>query len=98
MSKWPLLDQLAAVSVGIAGGQICLDLNYDEDSTAAVDMNIVMTGDGRLVEVQGTAEGEPFSRKQMDLLMDTATAGVHQLFHLQREALGPLLPPTAPRP
>jgi ribonuclease PH len=98
MSKWPLLDQLAAVSVGIAGGQICLDLNYDEDSTAAVDMNIVMTGDGRLVEVQGTAEGEPFSRKQMDLLMDTATAGVHQLFQLQREALGPLLPPTAPRP
>lgn len=97
ISRWPLLDQLAAVSVGIVGGQICLDLNYDEDSTAAVDMNIVMTGDGRLVEVQGTAEGEPFSRKQMDLLTDTATAGVQQLFEMQRSVLGALLPPTAPR-
>jgi ribonuclease PH len=92
ISKWPLLDQLSAVSVGIVGGQICLDLNYDEDSTAAVDMNIVMTGDGRLVEVQGTAEGEPFSQAQMDLLMKTARQGCDQLFARQREVLKDLLP------
>jgi len=92
ISKWPLLDQLAAVSVGIVGGQVCLDLNYDEDSTAAVDMNIVLTGDGRLVEVQGTAEGDPFSRKQMDMLMETATAGVNGLFQMQRDVLKELLP------
>jgi ribonuclease PH len=83
----PLLDQLAAVSVGIVGGQVCIDLNYDEDSTAAVDMNVVITGDGRLVEVQGTAEGDPFSRRQMDLLMDSAAAGAKELFQKQREAL-----------
>jgi ribonuclease PH len=83
----PLLDQLAAVSVGIVGGQICLDLNYDEDSAAGVDMNVVITGDGRLVEVQGTAEGEPFTRRQMDQLIDAATAGVQELFALQRQAL-----------
>ena len=92
IKKWPVTDQLAAVSVGIVGGQVCLDLNYDEDSTAAVDMNIVVTGDGRLVEVQGTAEGAPFSRKQMDLLIDTAIAGAQRLFDLQREALAGLLP------
>jgi ribonuclease PH len=92
ITKWPLLDQLSAVSVGIVGGQICLDLNYDEDSTAAVDMNIVMTGDGRLVEVQGTAEGEPFSQAQMDLLMKTARQGCDQLFARQREVLKDLLP------
>jgi len=94
LSRWPLQDQLAAVSVGIVGGQVCLDLNYDEDSTAAVDMNIVMTGDGRLVEVQGTAEGDPFTRRQMDQLMETAAQGVQQLFRMQREALGELLPAT----
>lgn len=87
LKKWPLLDQLAAVSVGICGGQACLDLNYDEDSSAAVDMNIVMTGDGRLVEVQGTAEGDPFSRHQMDQLMNLAGQGIQRLFELQREAL-----------
>jgi ribonuclease PH len=92
LRKWPLLDQLAAVSVGIVGGQVCLDLNYDEDSTAAVDMNIVVTGDGRLVEVQGTAEGDPFTRRQMDQLMDTAIAGAQHLFAMQREVLAGLLP------
>jgi ribonuclease PH len=92
IKKWPLTDQLAAVSVGVVGGQVCLDLNYDEDSTAAVDMNVVMTGDGRLVEVQGTAEGDPFSRKQMDQLMDAATAGVNRLFQMQREALQGVVP------
>jgi len=87
LKRWPLLDQLAAVSVGICGGQVCLDLDYDEDSTAAVDMNIVLTGNGRLVEVQGTAEGEPFTRAQMDQLMDMAAAGVQRLFAVQRDLL-----------
>ncbi len=91
IKKWPLLDQLAAVSVGIVGGQVCVDLNYDEDSSAAVDMNIVMTGDGRLVEVQGTAEGEPFSRAQMDQLMAMADTGIKKLFDLQRETLKDLI-------
>ena len=92
LRRMPLLDQLGAVSVGVVGGQVCLDLNYDEDSTAAVDMNVVMTGDGRLVEVQGTAEGDPFSRQQMDGLIDAAAAGIQKLFQLQREALGELMP------
>lgn len=87
IKRWPLLDQLAAVSVGVVGGQPCVDLNYDEDSTAAVDMNIVMTGDGRFVEVQGTAEGEPFSRVQMDQLMALAESSLRKLFELQRDAL-----------
>jgi ribonuclease PH len=97
LKKWPLLDQLAAVSVGICGGQACLDLNYDEDSSAAVDMNIVMTGDGRLVEVQGTAEGDPFSRQQMDQLMNLAGQGIQRLFELQREALKDVIQLPAPQ-
>ena len=91
LKRWPLLDQLGAVSVGIVGGQPVLDLNYEEDSAAAVDMNIVMTGDGRLVEVQGTAEGEPFSRQQMDRLMELATTGINQLFAMQRDTLKDLI-------
>jgi len=87
VGRWPITDQLAAISVGIVGGQGCLDLCYDEDSAASVDMNVVMTGDGRLVEVQGTAEGEPFSRKQMDQLLDLASTGIGRMFELQKEAL-----------
>jgi ribonuclease PH len=64
-----------------------LDLDYSEDSGAGVDFNVVMLGTGQLVEVQGTAEGEPFSRKQMDVLIDLAEAGIRQLFTLQRDAL-----------
>lgn len=92
LKRWPLLDQLAAVSVGIVGGRPVLDLNYEEDSAAGVDMNIVMTGDGRLVEVQGTAEGDPFSRQQMDMLMELAGTGINQLFQMQRDALKDILP------
>jgi len=87
VKKWPLLDLLAAVSVGVVQGRPCLDLCYDEDSAAAVDMNVVMTGDGRLVEIQGTAEGDPFTRAQMDELVDLAAGGIRRLFDLQREAL-----------
>jgi ribonuclease PH len=93
LKRWPLLDQLGAVSVGIIGGLPSLDLNYEEDSAAAVDMNVVMTGDGRLVEVQGTAEGEPFSRQQMDRLMDLATTGINEIFAMQREVLQDLIRP-----
>jgi ribonuclease PH len=91
IKRIPLYDLLAATSVGIVGGQACLDLSYEEDSKAAVDMNVCMTGDGRLVEVQGTAEGDPFSRKQMDELIDLATAGIRRLFDIQKEALGDLI-------
>jgi ribonuclease PH len=91
IKRLPLYDLLAATSVGIVNGQACLDLAYEEDSRASVDMNVCLTGDGRLVEVQGTAEGEPFSRNQMDELIDLATRGIRQLFDAQRKVLGDLV-------
>jgi len=94
LKRMPLYDLLAATSVGIVAGQPCLDLAYEEDSRASVDMNICMTGDGRLVEVQGTAEGDPFTRKQMDELIDLATIGIRRLFEIQRGALGDLIQDT----
>ena len=83
----PLLGSVAAVSVGIVDGQPMLDLAYTEDSTAEVDLNVVATGDGRLIEVQGTAEGEPFSRTQLDQLLDLGLAGCAELTRLQAEVL-----------
>jgi len=83
----PTFEALAAVSVGIVQGEMLLDLCYAEDSTAAVDMNVVMTASGRLVEVQGTAEGMPFTRDQMNQMLDLATAGIKQLIAVQRAAL-----------
>jgi len=91
IKRMPLYDLLAATSVGIVGGQPCLDLSYEEDSKAGVDMNVCLTGDGRLVEVQGTAEGDPFSRKQMDDLIDLATSGIRRLFDIQKQVLGDLI-------
>ncbi len=82
-----LVGQLAAVSVGIIDGEARLDLPYEEDVRAEVDMNVVATADGRLVEVQGTAEGAPFSRAAMDQLLDLALAGCEELFVLQRKAV-----------
>lgn len=82
-----LLDTVAAVSVGIVGGEPLLDLSYEEDAGAQVDCNVVMTGSGRLVEVQGTAEGEPFARGDLDALLDLAESGVKQLTQIQRDAL-----------
>jgi ribonuclease PH len=82
-----LVDSVAAVSVGVVGGVSILDLSYDEDAGAEVDCNIVMTGSGRLVEVQGTAEGEPFSRGELDRLLDLAEAGIAELTKLQRDIL-----------
>jgi len=84
----PIKDHLAAISVGIIGGTPMLDLCYSEDSTAEVDMNIVRTGKGGIVEVQGTAEGEPFSVSQMDELMGLGADGVDRLVSVQRELLG----------
>jgi ribonuclease PH len=78
---------VAAVSVGIVGGKVCLDLDYDEDSTADVDMNVVATGEGELVEVQGTAEGKPFARADLDRMLDAALGGIAKLSGLQRAAL-----------
>jgi ribonuclease PH len=80
-------NQVAAVSVGILDGVGLLDLKYDEDSKAEVDMNVVCTGDGRFIEVQGTAEREPFSRQQMDELLALAGKGIEKLVVLQREIL-----------
>jgi len=84
----PIKDFLAAVSVGIVDGELLLDLAYEEDHKAEVDMNVVMTGRGRLVEVQGTAEGRPFSRTEMDKLLGLASKGIKELVALQKEVLG----------
>ncbi len=82
-----LLGRVAAVSVGVVGGQLLLDLNYAEDSTAEVDMNIVMTDNERFVEVQGTGEQKAFDREQMNRMVDLAAAGIRQLFDLQQAAI-----------
>lgn len=82
-----LHDSVAAVSVGLVDGEPRLDLCYEEDAGAEVDFNVVMTGAGALIEVQGTAEGEPFSRAQLDGLLDLAAAGIAELTRVQRDAL-----------
>ncbi|MBV9848646.1 MAG: ribonuclease PH [Armatimonadetes bacterium] len=87
----PFTEWVAAVSVGVVRGEERLDLAYDEDSQASVDMNIVMTDTGRYIEVQGTAEGTPFDRARMNRLLDLAQVGVRQMFAKQREALAGLL-------
>jgi ribonuclease PH len=83
----PLARSVAAVSVGVVGTQAVLDLCYDEDVTAETDMNVVMTGDGGFVEVQGTAEGAPLTRAELDRLLELAALGCARLTELQREAL-----------
>ncbi len=87
ISEDPLLSQVAAVSVGVVDGEAMLDLVYSEDFAAAVDLNVVKTGDGRYVEIQGNAEGEPFDRKQLDELLGLAGDGIEMLLEYQREAL-----------
>ena len=82
-----LTDSVAAVSVGMVGGRPVLDLSYVEDASAEVDCNVVMTGAGRLVEVQGTAEGEPFSRPDLDAMLDLAESGIKALTQFQRDTL-----------
>lgn len=87
VKKNPVLDCLAAISVGIVSGEEMLDLPYAEDSTAAVDMNVAMTGSGKFVEIQSTAEGMPFSRERFNKLLDLAQKGIRELFEIQRKAL-----------
>ena len=88
-------DYVAATSVGVVAGVPMVDLAYDEDSKADVDMNVVKTGDGRFIEVQGTAEGPPFERPALDALLALADAGIQQLVGLQREILGDIGPARA---
>ena len=83
----PIRDHVAAISVGIYQGQAVLDLDYPEDSNCDTDMNVVMTGSGGIVEIQGTAEGEPFTRAQMNQLLDLADAGINELIARQKAAL-----------
>jgi ribonuclease PH len=83
----PLMSEVAAVSVGLVEGQILLDLPYSEDSTAEVDMNIVCTGAGKFIEIQGTAEREPFTREQMNEMLALAEKGINDIFVAQRNAL-----------
>ena len=86
-AKWPLRNQIAAISVGIVGGTGYLDLAYEEDSRAEVDMNVAMTDAGGYVEIQGTAEARPFDRAQLDAMLDLAAKGIERLFVAQRTAL-----------
>jgi ribonuclease PH len=88
LPKIPISDYIAATSVGLVDGTPLLDLAYEEDSRADVDMNVVKTGDGRFVEVQGTAEGAPFARETLDELLELASQGITQLIGLQRELVG----------
>ena len=83
----PMSAQCAAISVGIVGGEVLLDLCYEEDSRADVDLNLVMKDNGDLIEIQGTAEGESFNRRDLDSMVDLGTAGIERLCALQREVL-----------
>ena len=87
IGKIPMKDSVAAISIGKVGGSILLDLNYEEDSRAEVDMNVVMTGRGGFVEIQGTAEGAVFSKEEMDELIGAAQKGIRELTKMQKKAL-----------
>lgn len=87
IDTWPIKNHVAAVSVGVYEGVPILDLDYLEDSACDTDMNVVMTGDLKLVEVQGTAEGQPFTRAELNALLDLAQVGIEQLVAIQREVL-----------
>lgn len=88
LTESPLTDFVAAISVGVVGGEPVLDLDYVEDSNCDTDMNVVMTGSGGFVEIQGTAEGAPFCRSEMNTLLDLAQMGIINLVDLQKQALG----------
>lgn len=87
MERNPIIDEVAAISVGIVDGEAQLDLDYAQDVGADVDMNVVMSGRGLLVEVQGTAEGAPFTREDLDQLLDLAAGGIEELHDMQRQAV-----------
>ncbi len=88
ISEIPVKDYVAAVSVGIINNRLCLDLDYELDSRADVDMNVVMTGSGKLIEVQGTAEGDPFSRRELNDLVTLAAKGIRKLMDGQKKLIG----------
>jgi ribonuclease PH len=88
ISELPINDYVAAASVGIVDGEVVLDLEYIEDSQADVDMNVVMTGQGNFVEVQGTAEGSPFSKAKLDEMLSLAEKGIREMFALQANIIG----------
>ena len=95
----PIMSAVAGLSAGIRGGGVLLDMCYEEDSAASVDFNIVMTDSGQLIEVQGTGEARPFSRDEMDSILDTVSVGLRQLFDAQKEAVGaPVKAPAAALP
>lgn len=87
LERNPIIDEVAATSVGIVDGEPLLDLDYEKDVSADVDMNVVMSGRGLLVEVQGTAEGAPFTREELDQLLDLAAGGIKELHEMQRQAV-----------
>jgi len=91
ISRIPITDYIAATSVGILDNTMILDLCYEEDSKAEVDMNVVMTGRGEFIEVQGTAERKPFSKDKMDTMLDFAKKGIEELFSIQRKLVGDIL-------
>ena len=88
IKEFPVKEFLAAISVGIVNQQPVLDLNYDEDKDAEVDMNVVMLSSGKLVEVQGTAEGRTYSRQQLNIMLDLAEQGIRSHIDSQKEVLG----------
>jgi ribonuclease PH len=88
LRAWPVTSRLAAVSVGVVGGTAVCDLDYREDSDADTDLNLVMTGEGEFVEVQGSAEGAPFSRALLDEMLELGEQGIRRIFELQEAALG----------
>jgi ribonuclease PH len=92
IEKIPLRDSVAAISVGLVHGQILLDLSYEEDSRAEVDMNFVMTGKGLLIEVQGTAEKTPFTKEHFDTMYQYSLKGISEITRQQKAMLGPMFP------
>jgi len=91
ISHVPVQDYIAATSVGILNGNLILDLCYEEDSKAEVDMNVIMAGSGEFIEIQGTAERKPFSKDKMDTMLDLAKKGIEELFSAQRKLVGDIL-------
>ena len=87
LEESPLMGFLAAISVGMVEGELLLDLCYQEDSQAEVDMNVVMTEEGEIIEIQGTAEKKPFTREEMDAFLDLAEEGIRQLIEIQKKSL-----------
>ena len=87
LRAWPVLHQVAGVSVGVVDGEVLCDLDYSEDKKAEVDMNLVMTDDGKFVEVQGSAEGATFARQELDRMLEVGEAALRELFEIQRSVL-----------